>query len=227
MDRKYIFIIVILLSITLVIADYYMNKSLESVEYLNFIDDNEVAVNGLNVDELTFEPNLQEALTYVNLTITNKQNDDLSNEYTYNIKIDSISGAHKYLKTDGSTDYQVFSANGETTFTLKNNESITFIEIPINSNYTITQDNLDNYKTYINEEEKNTITSQINKDTSVTFGNYNKTITPLPVPDPVKPTPEKDKNPTTSDYIVPVFITFITVTLILLTSLKLKIKRFE
>ena len=235
MDRKFIYMIVILLSITLVIADYYMNRSLESVEYLNLIDEENVS-NGLSVDDTNLEAYLEEATPLVTLTITNKQSDNNKLEYEYTIKIDTVSGAHKYIKADGTDDYQVFAANGETIMTLKSNETITFTDIPVNSNYTITQKEVGNYKVYINDAETSTITGVISKDSSITFNNVSNTlpapVEPEPEPEePTKPTPDEPssekENPTTSDYIVPAFIALGILSTLLIISLRLKVKRFD
>lgn len=242
MDRKFIYVIVILLSITLVVADYYMNRSLESVEYLKLVDDN--VTNGLSVDD-ELELTSNENVPLVSFTLTNKQSDNKNNEYTYEIKIDNLMGTQKYTKADGKTYYQVFTANGETTLTLKSNESITFTEIPINSNYTITQTTVDKYKTYIGEDEKNTISGVVTKDSTLTFNNVLSTsstpVTPTEPTTPEKPTtptkpttpeeptkPSEDKkNPTTSDSIKGAFILLIVLSVLLIISLRIKVKRFE
>lgn len=242
MDRKFIYVIVILLSITLVVADYYMNRSLESVEYLKLVDDN--VTNGLSVDD-ELELTSNENVPLVSFTLTNKQSDNKNIEYTYEIKIDNLMGTQKYIKTDGKTYYQVFTANGETTLTLKSNESITFTEIPINSNYTITQTTVDKYKTYIGEDEKNTISGVVTKDSTLTFNNVLSTsstpVTPTEPTTPEKPTtptkpttpeeptkPSEDKkNPTTSDSIKGAFILLIVLSVLLIISLRIKVKRFE
>ncbi len=242
MDRKFIYVIVILLSITLVVADYYMNRSLESVEYLKLVDDN--VTNGLSVDD-ELELTSNENVPLVSFTLTNKQSDNKNNEYTYEIKIDTLMGTQKYTKADGKIYYQVFTANGETTLTLKSNESITFTEIPINSNYTITQTTVDKYKTYIGEDEKNTISGVVTKDSTLTFNNVLSTsstpVTPTEPTTPEKPTtptkpttpeeptkPSEDKkNPTTSDSIKGAFILLIVLSVLLIISLRIKVKRFE
>ena len=66
MERKFVYIIVLLLAITFGIADSYINRSLESVEYLKLIDD-ETEANGLNIDDENIEANLGEAVSLVTL----------------------------------------------------------------------------------------------------------------------------------------------------------------
>lgn len=244
MDRKFIYVIVILLSITLVVADYYMNRSLESVEYLKLVDDD--VANGLSVDD-ELELTSNENVPLVSFTLTNKQSDNKNLEYTYEIKIDNLMGTQKYTKADGKTYYQVFTANGETTLTLNSNESITFTEIPINSNYTITQTTVDKYKTYIGEDEKNTISGVVTKDSTLTFNNVLSTSSTPLTPTPTEPstpiTPEKPttpeeptkpneptedkKNPTTSDSIKGAFVLLIVLSILLIISLTIKVKRFD
>lgn len=230
MDRKYIYVIAILLSITLVVADYYMNRSLESVETINFIDDTN-AINALiNSEEdlkENLESNIANATSLVTLTITNKQNDNANLEYTYIIKIDNMSGVSKLIKADGTSTYQVFSANGETTITLKSNETITLVDIPLNSNYTITQKEADNYKTYIDNEEKSSISGTIKQNTSFTFDNISK-IAPTPSTPPISQKPNGgDDNPITADYIFIPVIVLVILSIILILNSKIKIKRFE
>ena len=234
MERKFVYIIVLLLAITFGIADSYINRSLESVEYLKLIDD-ETEANGLNIDDENIEDNLGEAVSLVTLTLSNKQSNNKNIEYTYKIKIDSISGAHRYIKGNGEDNYQVFTANGETTITLKSNETIIFVDIPTNSSYTITQNEVGNYNTYVGEEKKNTISGTITKDSTITFNNVEDTL-PAPVkPDPEKPTEVEDpknpneekENPTTNDYIIPALIALGCLSVLLIISLRLKVKRFE
>ena len=120
--------------------------------------------------------------------------------------------------------------------TLKSNETITFTDIPVNSNYTITQKEVGNYKVYINDAETSTITGVISKDSSITFNNVSNTlpapVEPEPEPEePTKPTPDEPssekENPTTSDYIVPAFIALGILSTLLIISLRLKVKRFD
>ncbi len=254
MDRKLVYAIVILLTITLVVADFYMNRSLESVEYLQMIDDGTVS-NGLNVDDIEIETYMEEEpISYTNLTLSNKQSDKKKNTYTYTIKIDKMSGAHKYIKADGTSSYQVFSANGETTLTLNSNETVKFTDVPVNASYTITQEEVDGYKTYIGAENKKVISGVITKDGVLTFNNIandvsesvtpveptkpeepvtpSEPVTPETPTEPEKPTTSQDpgedkKNPTTSDKLMPAVILLVILSGLLIISLRLRIKRFE
>ena len=167
--------------------------------------------------------------TITNLTIHNKQNNDEIANYTYEISIDNVTGAVLTIKND-EREYLVFDANSTTRFNLLSNESITFVDVPINTTYTITQTQKDGYKTYVGGTETNTITGTINSNGEVNFNNnvahVEEQTKPEPTPQPEAKDPfeeNKVKNPTTSDKgIIAMIICLVALfTLVLLKGMKL------
>lgn len=249
MERKYAYIIILLLSITFGVADHFMNRSLESVNHLNEFTENN-AVNGLNVDD-------QQDITLTEFTITNDQSNGNKVSYNYNIKIDDVTGAHRYIKSNNETGYLVFAANGVTNFTLNENETITISDVPTNVAYSITQETNTGYKTYINSIETNVASGIVALDNNVKFdnvpldgassGSFTPTIpttpsepeTPTEPEQPEEPTPEEpetpedddrnepEDNPYTSDVVILPLVVLVITLLVLLIVPKIKVKRFE
>lgn len=226
MKRSYIYIIVVLLTITLVASDYIIGKDLQKI---------------IPLDEkyrtLEETSTVKEATILTTITIKNEQNTDEEIEYKYSIKAEDLSGAYRY-KYNNKEGYIVFTANGESTFNLKGNESIILYDIPIDTVYTITQETTKSeYITKVGQDEKNTYTSKTSTDNNITFNNAKKHEEPVVKEDkkeePKQETKKEDKKidkkdvPNTSSKEM-------TITLILLLSLliiyflrKAKIKRFE
>ena len=167
--------------------------------------------------------------TITNLTIHNKQNNDEIANYTYEISLSGVTGAVLTIKNN-EREYLVFDANGSTRFNLLSNESITFVDVPINSTYTITQTLKDGYKTYVAGNETNTVTGTINNNGEVNFNNnvahVEEQAKPEPTPQPEAKDPfeeNKVKNPSTSDKgIIAMIICLVALfTLVLLKGMKL------
>ena len=164
-----------------------------------------------------------------NITIYNKQNNDEIANYTYTIKLSEVSGAILTIKND-EREYLVFDANGNATFNLLSNESITFVDVPLNIIYTISQDSKDGYKTYVGGNETNTITGTTNSNSNEINFNNNVTKVEEQTKQEVKTTTAKDpfeenkvKNPTTSDKgIIAMIICLVALfTIVLLKGMKL------
>jgi hypothetical protein len=166
-----------------------------------------------------------------NITIHNKQNNDEIANYTYEIKMTDVSGAILTIKNN-EREYLVFDATGTAKFNLLSNESITFVDVPANSTYTITQDAKDGYKTYVAGNETKTITgtaaglNEINFNNNVAKTEQQTKPAPAPEKQPEAKDPfeeNKVKNPTTSDKgIIALIICLVALfTLVLLKGMKL------
>lgn len=162
-----------------------------------------------------------------NITIYNKQNNNEIANYIYEIKISDVSGAILTIK-NGEREYIVFDANGNAQFNLLSNESITFVDVPVNSTYTITQEPKDGYKTYAGGNETTTISGTVNSNNAINFNNNvakkeepAKQVDTAAAPDPFEA--NKVKNPTTSDKgLIAVIICLVALfTLVLLKGMKL------
>ena len=156
-----------------------------------------------------------------NITITNKQDNNEIVNYSYQIKISGVSGSVLTVKNN-EREYLVFDARGNTTFNLLSNESITFVDVPVNATYTITQETKDGYKTSSNGTESATTSGTINSENKITFTNSAKGKAAAPTVAPVEV--ESDvKNPVTSDKgMIAVVISLVALfTLILLKALRL------
>ena len=144
------------------------------------------------------------------ITIKNIQNDNNEQRYTYTIKIDGVAGVIKY-DINGKEDYMVFNAKGETTLEVKSNDTISIFDVPYNSNYTITQNSIDDYKTQVNNISTYKYSSTTNDTNIVEFKNTSTIVS---------------DNPETSDNLIKYAI-IATAILIFLYSLKqCKIKKF-
>ena len=204
MDRKYIYIIVIVLTITLVVYNHYIGLSADktAVELDEIIELDETQKN----TEIKY-----------NLTINNTQNDEKNLVYSYKITIPSISGAYKYTKGTEES-YLIFTANGEAEITLNSNDTLVIYDLPEGTTYKVEQttDVSDKYTTKVGEENTTTIEGTINETSTIEF--KNETIIQ---DEPVK------KNPFTSDnhYLV-LFVSIYAIILVII-GLKLKIKRFD
>lgn len=142
------------------------------------------------------------------LTIINKQDDQISNTYTYKLNVYNATGAYQYTYNNNDS-YLVFDASGNTTFTLQNNETITIKNLP-ESLFQIEQIKNDNYITYTNNKKTNTLNSNTKEINEITFDNKTKNAS----------------NPNTGTKETIIIIT-ITIILLLITILKTKkIKRY-
>lgn len=218
MKRSYIYLIVVLLTISLVSADFIISKDLKRIIPL---DDNYRTIEGDSV---------KEAAVYTALTIKNEQSSDEKITYEYSIKVEDVSGAIR-SSINGQEKYVVFSANGEAKFQLKSNESIAFYEIPVGSNYKVTQLTTNNkYTVKVGSNTTKTYESVVNEDTSITFNNslINKTT-----PKENKETKKEEQKipkkeiPNTSETEIRMVIVLLISLLVIWCFRKIKVKRFE
>ena len=204
-NRKHIYFLVIFFTIAFCITNTHIeldHREKVNIEIQNNIED--------VVEEEKFYP----------LEIKNYQNDTKKLEYSYRIKIDGISGAYKYrYKTKES--YLVFTANGESTFTLESNESIIIYDLPERVQYEIEQitDVSKTYTTKINNEFKTKVIGNVTATAEVAFDN--ETIKEEVVPE------QKEENPYTKDsYYFVIIIAFFAI-LIGVMGRSYKFRRFD
>lgn len=203
MKRKYIYILVFVLTIILVLLNHYQEQ--KNIESYN-------VNNNFIVESMykSIEPTSS-------LIIKNTQNDNQIHQYEYKIKVDKAVGAYRYTLND-KEKYLVFSALGEANFFLSSNETITIYELPTSSNYVIDQvtDVSDRYVTQINNNIINKVEGTLTLENNIEFYNKAKTIV-----EPVK------KNPTTNDNYVLGLICLIFSTILIVCLKNIKIRRFE
>lgn len=253
MQRKYIYIIIILLTVIFCSTKYY----LIDLSGTPVIIQSESKNQDSNIDDTYIE-----AIIKSPVVIKNLQNDDNEINYKYSIKISNLSGAYKC--TIGSQDtYLIFSANGKSEFTLKSNEKLTIYDVPNELEYTIEQlTNVDDtYTTKANDVISHIATGTIYLETNIIFENNtkipneeiekpgtrpeNKPSEDSKKPEkddnnkeenPIKPnSPEttdkndndNDDNPVTSDKIPFIAILTIAILLVIINIKSTKIKRFE
>ncbi len=212
MQRKYIYIIVIWLTILLVATQ----------EFLDLNSSGKAIVDSANQIEENYDGVLNTVTIYSQLIIKNFQNDDKNFLYTYKIKVDDASGAYKYTKNN-TEGYIVFSANGEAQFILNSNESLIIHELPNESAYTIeqTSTNSKDYMTTINDETSTIAKGNISLDNTVTF--ENKTTIKEVEENPI----EDKKNPVTADNIIKFIVLLLSLLVFTILLSKIKIRRFE
>lgn len=204
MQRKIIYIIVFIVTIALVIADSY-------------IDFNSKQNNNATVLPEELDDTYKSADIKSNLVIKNFQNDEQELVYTYLLKIDNVVGAQLTIYK-GIESYIIFAANGEVEITIDSNQTLTIVDLPQGSNYSIEQitDVSDKYNTTINKEEKTKYEGTLEEENIVEFNNET-----LKNEKPIK------KNPTTSDKNSSMIIVLIYSAILITIALKLKVKKFE
>lgn len=205
MQRKYIYVIVFILTIALVLTDHYIGLNTKT------------ATETAEKLQGDIEDTYKSAEINSNLAIKNLQNDEQELVYTYKIKIDNIVGA-QLATYKGKEFYIIFAANGETEVTVESNETLTIIDVPQGSNYTIEQitDVSDKYNTTINKQEITHYEGVIAEENIVEFNNETiKSQTPV------------KKNPYTSDNNNLKIIVLVYAAIIIIVALKFKIKRFS
>lgn len=206
MQRKYIYIIVFILTIALVITDYYvgLNTATSQEEAKKLQENIDDAYKGAEIKS--------------NLVIKNLQNDEQDLVYTYKIKVENAVGAHLAIYK-GEEHYIIFTANGETEVTIDSNENLTIAELPEGAHYTIEQvtDVSDKYNTTINEQEVTKYEGVIAATENTVEFNNETLVSKKPV----------NKNPYTSDNNNLKIIVLIYAAIIILVALRLRVKRFE
>ena len=239
MQRKYVYLVVSLLTIAIVL---FQEQQTSGTDLKNNKPTSEIK---LSDDYLSIE----EQATF---TINNYQNDDIEKDYTYDLTIEGVSGAYEYsilmttqskegtlIYVEKEKNYLVFTANGNVTFDLKSNESISIDGLPKDKAYTLVQKNkYDGYRVTINDEIKNQTSGITGLATEVTIKNSTAAPTPSESKkqkETDKKQPEqkqeksqkKDKGPNTavisSIVVIGVIVSFIIGYLLT----KIKIKRFE
>lgn len=207
-ERKYIYIITIFLTIFISITTGHVELDHRQTKNLN-------AQNKIEqYDEL------KELEIHYPLEIKNYQNDNKKIKYTYKIKINNISGAYKYKYKDKES-YMVFTANGESQFTLDSNESIIIYDLPENAEYEVEQltNVSENYTTTIDEEYKTNTTGIITANKKVEFDN--ETIIKE-----IKPE-QQEKNPYTKDSYYFIVLIALFALMFTIVGKNYKYRRFE
>lgn len=202
MQRKYIYILVFILTIALVLTDYYVGlNSANSVSTEKF---QEVEDTQLNVE------------VKADLVISNLQNDERELVYAYKVKIDGIKGAQLALY-DNEEKYIIFTANGEAEITIESNKTMTIKDLPLGSNYSIEQitDVSDKYNTKTNKEEKTSKEGKIEEENYIEFSN-----------ETIKTTTQASKNPFTSDNTYLFVGLLIYAIVLIIIAIRIKIKKF-
>ncbi len=204
MQRKYIYLLVIVLTIVLVVYNHFigLSSTKPSVE----LDNSPVIEETQKNTEVKY-----------NLKIDNYQNDEKDIIYSYKITIPEISGAYKYSKNNEES-YLIFTANGEAEVTLNSNDSLTIYELPEGIKYKIEQitDVSEKYTTKTDETNGTIIEGIISETNNIKF--TNETIISE---EPVK------KNPFTSDNHYLALFVFIYAVIISIVATRIKVKRFE
>lgn len=202
MQRKYIYIIVFILTIALVLTDYYVGLN---------------SANSIPTNKLEELPEVHKnAEIKADLVIKNLQYDERELVYTYKLKVEGITGAQKAIY-DGVEKYLIFAANGETEVTIESNKTITIVDLPLDTKYSVEQitDVSDKYNTKTNKEEKTKIEDTIKEENVVEFSN-----------ETIKSTTPVKKNPYTNDNTYLFVGLFIYAIILILVALRIKTKRF-
>lgn len=231
MQRKYIYAIVIWLTIILVATEHYFN----------FNDKNSVASEVQEKYEESSEEVQKNIDSNSSLTIKNTQNDNKKISYIYKIKIDGVAGAKK-ASLNNKEKYIVFTANGEIQLVLNSNESITIYDLPDYAEYSVEQINEleDYYITKVNNEETRIITGKTTYDANISFNNTPNVVeTPIeeipidekiPAKEEIKeeePKNEEQKNPVTADFVNIIIVSSVILLTLLIILKNIKVRRFE
>ena len=222
MKRTYIYLIAALLSVTIASADFLIGKDLQKIvpldEQYRAIEDN------------TPEETVQEAKLVTTLKIKNEQNSDEVITYKYTIQSPELAGAYRYIVND-QEGYMIFTANGESSFELKSNESIIIYDVPVDIDYTITQETTsDKYTTKVEDQEKLSYNSKTTSDNNITFNNSTKKAETKQSTKENKKTDSKAKKkeiPNTGETEIKMVLVLLISILVIYCFRKLKIKRFE
>ena len=98
MKRSYIYLIVILLTVTLVSADYIIGKDLSKIMPL---DEQYRSIESI-------DPTTKDANAVAPITIKNEQNSDKVYIYEYTLKVDNVKGAYRYTYNEEES-YLIFA----------------------------------------------------------------------------------------------------------------------
>lgn len=223
MNRKIVYVIVIILTIVLIVSDHFINKNLEAVPPAP-IETEEVK----EISDEEFEEIYKSSAILAPLTLKNYQNDDEKILYTYNIKINEVQGAYRYCLYDSNNSpvkesYLVFAANGEAIIKLNSNESVIIYNLPTDVGFKIEQYATlgDKYVTKVGNIVTSSYEGVISLDNNVYFVNETAKKETVNIYD------HKENNPPTADYHEKhILLLMISIT-VLLALTSVKIKRFE
>lgn len=218
MNRKYVYLIAVILCIVFVGSEHYVDLSMGTIdlelnESSRYVESPEIYEEPDNV----ISAGTKEIESVVSLSIINTQNDKNKITYRYKLKINEVSGAFRYTYNN-EEKYLLFSATGESEITINSNESITIYDLPVGTTYTIEQiSNSDSkYTIKANNVIGTTTTGTLSKDTKIKFENNvpvkENTIT---------------SNPYTADIYTLGIILFLIATTIFIAIKHVKIRRFE
>jgi len=220
MKRSYIYVIVVLLTITLVSADYIIGKDLQNIMPLD------VTYHNLDGDYV------KEAGVVGNITITNEQNTNQELTYKYTIKINGLAGAYR-CKFNDEEKYLIFAANGEADFELKANKSVTIYDVPVDLTYTIRQQTeSQDFTLTTNNQNTNVATGETSDNSTITFKNVSTKVTKEPKKETNKETKKDSKVkkkdiPNTGEREIRLTLVLIVSLLIIVCFKIMKVKRFE
>lgn len=224
MKRKYITLLVILgLMITTTYITYEKNSNqvfnLDKKEP-NKKSDKDISIN--DSKEEIYE--LNDSSLYIkptaNLEIRNEQNTVTDNTYTYKIYIEGLSGAVECMNNH-KPEYLVFDAKGNTIAKIKNNTTLIIYDVEVGKNYKITQEPINGFKI-----EKNEVSSIVNENNNITSFN-NVSIEDIQEKTVIEQPEEKEEtNPETIDKIDIVIVSFIIITIILVSLKRIRVKRY-
>ena len=211
MPRKTVYFLVVILTLVLAISDQYITKDLENVPK------SEKTEERVLKDNDSLDDAYKAAQVVAPLTIKNYQNDNRDVSYLYNIKVENLEGAYRYTIGDVEK-YIVFAANGEASFYLKSNETITIYDIPVDLKYTVKQETiLDGiYTIKTNNVDTDTAKGTITLDNNIIFNN-----------ETVINEETNKNNPTTADLTVKIIILLLLTIIAFLAINRVHIKRFE
>ena len=224
MDRKIIYLIVIILTIVLVVSDHLKNQK-EMEDNLSIPMDEKV--DAIDPDD-DFEEIYRSSAILAPLTIKNYQNDNQNIVYTYDIKINEVQGAYHYIHYDKENSpikegYLIFAANGEATIKINSNESIVIQSLPTDVAFRIEQYATlgEKYVTKVGSKEAAFYEGTISLDNNIIFSNETARKESVNIYE------EKENNPTTADSHDKYILYFMISLSILLSLTSIRIKRFE
>jgi len=191
--KLYILFLLLLLAISafLCFRVYYRSLDNNHTEIKIDYEDMQIASNEVSDVPITIE-NVMEG-------------EDLLKTFTYHLKIDNFTGELTYSST-GKSGVLVFN-DGETSFELESNQSITIYSVPLDSNIKISQDALEDVSS-----ESSVYEGIVTKIATITF--KNKEII-------------NSSNPNTIDYVSVILLFFIESMLILVILKNTKIVKYK
>lgn len=211
-------LILIFLSIFMLpgLYNYKLNNQKHNVEIERSYKGEELVMDDVTPEETSpndpIDENVNEPeVSKTNIEIKNIQKDNEDVTYTYNVIIRDVVGATRY-SIDGKESYTVFSSKGETTLTLKANQTLIIYDIPYNTYYSIEQVSNNKYVTSVNNKNQNIIEGVTVQSNIITFNNTSKVVS---------------ANPNTADYsIIYIVSAILSIIAFILLIKTVKVKRF-